>query len=132
MTMVRLIVVALLLAAFPVRALGAQPSSPEPGSGTTLLSSCRLYFEMLGRTGAGRDDTLEQDPFGIGYCAGLVRGVVTLAESLMPTRLCVPPGTRVAHAVRAVVQHLEANPWTLEQPDTELVLRAVEDTYPCP
>ena len=132
MTIGRLILAFLLLVASPGRMLGTQPSSPEFGSGTALLSSCRLYFEMLGRTGAGREDTLTQDPFGIGYCAGLVRGVVNLAESLMPTRLCVPPGTRIAHAVRAVVQHLEASPWTLDQPDTELVLRAVEDTYPCP
>ena len=132
MIMVRLFVVALLLLACPGSAPGAQPSTPEFGSGEALLSSCRLFFEMLGRTGAGREDTLGQNPFGIGYCAGLIRGVVTLAKSLMPTRLCVPPGTRVAHAVRAVVQYLETHPWTLDQPDTELVLRAVEDTYPCP
>ena len=33
------------------------------GTGGELVQNCQLYFEFLGRTGAGREDTFEIDPF---------------------------------------------------------------------
>lgn len=102
------------------------------GSGTQLVRNCRLYFEYLGRTGAGQDEALEQSPFGMGYCAGLVRGVADVAESLMPNRICFPPRATSAEAVFAVVRYLEDNPLAQPERDTELVLRALENTYRCP
>ncbi len=120
----------LLLAAHPVRA--GQDPPPQTGTGGLLQQRCQLYFEFLGRTGAGREDTFNQDPFGMGYCAGLVRGVVLAAQSFMPDRVCVPRGTSVAQVVRRIIQYLEQHPQERSDLDVELVLRALEDRFRCP
>ena len=109
-----------------------QVRSSDTGSGTQLIQRCQTYFEFLGRTGAGRADTFERDPFGMGYCAGLIRATAMLAESLMPNRICFPPNTTGSHAVWVVVQYLEDNPSALTEQDTELVLRALENSFRCP
>ena len=120
----------LLLAAHPV---GAEQEPPPPtGTGDLLHERCQLYFEFLGRTGAGREDTFNRDPFGMGYCAGLVRGVVIAAQSFMPDRVCVPPGTTIAQTVHRVLQYLENHPDERAELDVELVLRALEDRFRCP
>ncbi len=108
-----------------------QPPAPT-GTGTLLQERCQLYFEFLGRTGAGREDTFRQDPFGMGYCAGLVRGVVIAAQSFMPDRVCVTPGTTIAQTVHRVIQYLDQNPQERDELDVELVLRALEDRFRCP
>ena len=121
---------ALLLGAHPV---GAEQEPPPPtGTGALLQERCQLYFEFLGRTGAGREDTFSRDPFGMGYCAGLVRGVVIAAQSFMPDRVCVPPGTTIAQTVHRVLQYLENHPDERAELDVELVLRALEDRFRCP
>ena len=125
-----LVVVLLLLAAPSVRA--GQDPPPQTGRGALLQQRCQLYFEFIGRTGAGQEDTFNQDPFGMGYCAGLVRGVVIAAQSFMPDRVCVPPGTTIAQVVRRVLVYLEEHPQERGAPDVELVLRALEDRFRCP
>ena len=125
-----IVVVLLLLAPPPVRA-GQEPP-PRTGTGALLQARCQLYFEFLGRTGAGRGDTFNQDPFGMGYCAGLVRGVVIAAQSFMPERVCVPRGTRIAQVVRRVLLYLEEHPRERGELDVEIVLRALEDRFRCP
>ena len=109
-----------------------QVRSSDTGSGTQLIQRCQTYFEFLGRTGAGRADTFERDPFGMGYCAGLIRATAMLAESLMPNRICFPPNTTGSHAVWVVVKYLKDNPSALTEQDTELVLRALEHSFRCP
>ena len=101
------------------------------GTGGELVQNCTLYFEFLGRTGAGREDTFELDPFGMGYCAGLVRGVANTAHTHMTGQVCVPKSASSAQAVWAVVQYLNNNPLTLSDQDTELVLRAMQSAFPC-
>ena len=101
------------------------------GTGGELVQNCTLYFEFLGRTGAGREDTFDIDPFGMGYCAGLVRGVADTAHTHMPGQVCVPEGTSHAQAVWAVVQYLNNNPLTLSEQDSELVLRAMQNAFSC-
>ena len=68
----------------------------------------------------------------MGYCAGLIRATAVLAESLMPNRICFPPNTTGSHAVWVVVQYLEDNPSALTEQDTELALRALENSFRCP
>ena len=99
------------------------------GSGGELVQKCTLYFEFLGRTGAGREETFELDPFGMGYCAGLVRGVTDMATR--GGQVCVPEEASTAQAVWAVVQYPNQNPLTLSDHDTELVLRAMQRAFPC-
>ena len=101
------------------------------GTGGELVQNCTLYFEFLGRTGAGREDTFELDPFGMGYCAGLVRGVANTAHTHMTDQVCLPEDASMAQAVWAVVQYLNNNPLTLSDQDTELVLRAMQSAFPC-
>ena len=101
------------------------------GSGGELVQDCTLYFEFLGRTGAGREETFELNPFGMGYCAGLIRGVTDMAHTHLTNQVCVPQGATTAQAVWAIVQYLNHNPLTLSDPDTELVLRAMQSAFPC-
>ena len=101
------------------------------GTGGELVQNCTLYFEFLGRTGAGREDTFQLDPFGMGYCAGLVRGVADTAHEHLRGQVCVPQDASSAQAVWAVVQYLNNNPLTLSDQDTELVLRAMQSAFPC-
>ena len=101
------------------------------GTGGELVQNCTLYFEFLGRTGAGREDTFELNPFGMGYCAGLVRGVANTAHTHLTGQVCVPEDASSAQAVWAVVQYLNNNPLTLSIQDTELVLRAMQSAFPC-
>ena len=101
------------------------------GSGGELVGDCTLYFEFLGRTGAGREETFELDPFGMGYCAGLVRGVADTAHTHLTGQVCVPEDATTPQAVWAVVQYLNHNPLTLSDQDTELVLRAMQSAFPC-
>ena len=121
----------LLLAAAPPARAGQDPP-PQTGRGALLHQRCRLYFEFIGRTGAGRDDTFNQDPFGMGYCAGLVRGVAVAARAFMPDRICIAPGTTAAQVVHRVIVYLEENPRERDEADAELVLRALEDGFRCP
>ena len=142
---IRLLVV-LLLAVTPARAEQLPPARTEQvpppraeqlppartGTGALLHERCQLYFEFLGRTGAGREDTFNEDPFGMGYCAGVVRGVIIAAQSFMPDRVCVPPSTTIAQTVHRVIQYLDQNPQEHGELDVELVLRALEDRFRCP
>ena len=101
------------------------------GSGNELAQDCALYFEFLGRTGAGRDEAFGVNPFGMGYCAGLVRGVADSAGVLMADRVCLPDDITGAQAVWQVVRYLRAHPRSLYESDTVLVLRALETGFPC-
>ena len=116
----------------PPPARTEQPPPARTGTGALLQERCQLYFEFLGRTGAGREDTFNEDPFGMGYCAGLVRGVVIAAQSFMPDRVCVPPGTTIAQTVHRVLEYLDQHPQDGRELDVELVLRALEDRFRCP
>ena len=68
----------------------------------------------------------------MGYCAGLVRGVIIAAQSFMPDRVCVPRSTTIAQVVRRVIVYIEEHPGERRELDVELVLRALEDRFRCP
>ena len=129
MTRAGLLLVILLLATAQPRDTGL--ARQTEGAGTQLVRNCRLYFEFLGRTGAGREEAFDQSPFGMGYCAGLVRGVTDVARTRMEDRLCIPEVTTEAEAVWVVVRYLENNQIAQPERDTDLVLRALENTYRC-
>ena len=125
-----LLLVILLLATTRPTDVG-QTTQGRIGSGHELLKDCSLYFEFLGRTGAGRADTFDQDPFGMGYCAGLVRGVWNSANSFRADVVCLPDTFTAAQAVWMVIQYLNDHPESLYEPDAALVLRALESAFPC-
>ena len=125
-----LLLVILLLATTRPTDVG-QTTQGRTGSGFELVKECSLYFEFLGRTGAGRTDTFDQDPFGMGYCAGVVRGVANLANSFLSEVVCLPDSISASQAVGVVVQYLNDHPESLYEPDTALVLRALQGAFPC-
>ncbi|MFP6572026.1 MAG: Rap1a/Tai family immunity protein [Vicinamibacterales bacterium] len=126
---VGVLVIALLVTTRPTDISHA--TQGRTGSGHELQRDCGLYFEFLGRTGAGREETFEVDPFGMGYCAGLVRGVADSAGTLMGDRVCVPGDITAAQAVWVVVQYLRQHPDVLYESDTALVFRALQSAFPC-
>lgn len=123
------LVIALLVATRPTDI--GHATQGRTGSGHELQRDCGLYFEFLGRTGAGREETFGVDPFGMGYCAGLVRGVAESAGTLMAGRVCVPNDISSAQAVWVVVQYLRQRQDVLYESDTALVLRALQSAFPC-
>ena len=125
-----LLLVILLIATAQTTDFG-QVQQRRTGSGGELMQACSLYFEYLGRTGAGREETFEVDPFGMGYCAGLVRGVARMANTHLTDQVCLPEDVTGTDAVWAVVQYLRNNPLTLSDGDSELVLRAMQSAFPC-
>ena len=120
--------VVVLLLAVTVGAAESVAQSPvgRTGTGHELLEDCTRYFSFLGRTGAGREETFNEDPFGMGYCAGLVRGVVSSADAFHPEIRCRLGSVTFHQAVWAVVRYLNNRPQTLDEPDTVLVLRALQ------
>ena len=124
-----LLLTALLIATTQSTDLG-QVAQGRAGSGHELARNCQLYFDFLGRTGAGREETFDEDPFGMGYCAGLVRGVSATATTLSD-RVCLPDDITTARAVFAVVQYLDSDGDSRYQQDAILVLRALEAAFPC-
>ena len=124
------LVLIMLLAATRPTDLGYYAQGRQ-GSGQELARDCSLYFEFLGRTGAGRQETFDIDPFGMGYCAGLVRGVAESANRLMPGGVCLPEDITAAQAVWVVVRYLHDHPESRHETDTSIVLRALRGAYPC-
>ena len=96
------------------------------GTGHELQQDCTVYFSFLGRTGAGREETLNEDPFGMGYCAGIVRGVANSVNAFHPEIDCRLEDFTFHEAVWAVVRYLNRRPQTLDEQDTVLVLRALQ------
>ena len=125
-----LLLVILLVATAQTTDFG-QVRQGRTGSGGELMRDCSLYFEFLGRTGAGREEAFERNPFGMGYCAGLVRGVARMAHTHLVNRVCLPDDATGTDAVWAVTQYLRNNPLTLSDADSELVLRAMQSAFPC-
>ncbi len=96
------------------------------GTGHELQQDCAVYFSFLGRTGAGREETLNEDPFGMGYCAGIVRGVANSVNAFHPEIDCRLEDFTFHEAVWAVVRYLNRRPQALDEQDTVLVLRALQ------
>ena len=103
-----------------------QSDQERTGTGHELQQDCTLYFSFLGRTGAGREESHNEDPFGMGYCAGIVRGVANSANAFHPEIDCRLNDFTFHEAVWAVVRYLDRRPQSLDEQDTVLVLRALQ------
>lgn len=124
------LVLIMLVAATRPTDLG-RAAQGRQGSAQELAQDCSLYFEFLGRTGAGRQETFDVNPFGMGYCAGLVRGVAESANRLMAGDVCLPEDVTAAQGVWVVVRYLRDHPASRYETDTTIVLRALQGAYPC-
>ena len=118
--------VSAILVTFAAPGVVGQTSQGRTGTGHELQRDCTVYFSFLGRTGAGREETLNEDPFGMGYCAGLVRGVANSVNAFHPEIECRLNDFTFHEAVWAVVRYLDSRPQTHDEQDTVLVLRALQ------
>ena len=116
---------AILIAVATPRIVG-QGDQERTGTGHELKQDCAVYFSFLGRTGAGREETYNEDPFGMGYCAGIIRGVANSANAFHPEIDCRLNDFTFHEAVWAVVRYLDHRPQSLDEQDTVLVLRALQ------
>ncbi|MCJ1886089.1 hypothetical protein LNN38_14640 [Pseudomonas sp. LA21] len=96
--------------------------------GNHLLSVCHDYVAAM--DGKGKLNS----PFDRGYCAGMIHGTLDMAASTSDStfRVCLPPSSvTTSQATRVVVKYLESNPEQLHLRDTELVIMAFQNAFPC-
>ena len=112
----------------PTRLLTVAPEPAEvagqelfPG-GDELLSRCE---QALGEQPGPRDT------FAASVCLSLVRGVFDMTALTRNLRVCSPTEVTVIQAVRVVVTYLNDHPEELHERDTRLILRALQDAFPC-
>ena len=65
-------------------------------------------------------------------CLGYVAGVADMA-TLMSTRwgICIPPGTTVRQMILAFQNYVSQNPSIMAASAADLVLRGLQQTFPC-
>ncbi|WP_207265153.1 Rap1a/Tai family immunity protein [Pseudomonas sp. GW101-3H06] len=99
------------------------------GDGNQLLRACKEAI---------RDSDGEQYTSGvdIGYCLGLVNGVMstmdTMNEYLLPKeKTCFPTGLMNKQGARIVAKYLEEHPASLHRDGAFLAMAAFQNSYPC-
>jgi len=99
------------------------------GDGNELLRACK---EVV------RDSDGERDTSGIsiGYCLGLVNGVmstmVTMNEYLLSKeKTCFPEGLINDQGARIVAKYLQEHPASLHRDGAFLAMAAFQNAYPC-
>ena len=124
------VVVALLVVAVGAAEMSAQQ---VPLTGVELLNHCGTWLSV--------DELSRVEGFDIAAahvveyvvaarCWGLVRGVTETARRV-PGALCAPDTVSFGHAIGVVVRYLNDHPGDLHQRDTTLILRALQDAFPC-
>ncbi len=106
-------------------------SSASYADGNELLQRCSGVEKVM-------DGTMTDDEFGAGFCLGLVKGIhLTLAfvreisgnEAAINT--CIPESVNHGQAVRVVLAYLRANPAKLHLDEVVLIIRALQEAFPC-
>jgi hypothetical protein len=97
--------------------------------GNQLLRACKEAI---------RDSDGERDTSGvdIGYCLGLVNGVMntmdTMNNYLLPKeKTCFPEGLMNKQGARIVAKYLEEHPASLHRDGAFLTMAAFQNAYPC-
>jgi hypothetical protein len=114
----RFAVSVLLLAAVPSPAWAAT-------SGNDLYEKCNPVSR--------NDSSL----IAIGYCLGFIEATVSVGEVLLVAadariKVCRPPSANVGQAAELVVKYLKDNPAERPRPAAVLVVKALQQAWPCP
>lgn len=99
----------------------------EAADGNKLLPACESAVRAMDNPNAVVD-------YYAGYCQGLISGVmdVSNSNSNQPLlRSCPPGNATLGQATRIVTRYLRKHPEQLHMLDTQLVLMAIQATYPC-
>ncbi len=111
----------------PLRQLLVAPRPSEvaeqEATGNNLLRDCRQNIRVLDGEQVDFDDAR--------HCQGLVRGVWDMAGVFTASNVCTPAGVNVGQLTRVVVRYLNDHPQDLPERDTDLILRALQDAFPC-
>jgi len=97
--------------------------------GNDLLSECNTAIRAL--------DKKAHADYDVGYCLGLIQGVLGTASIMGETapknmQVCLPDsGVKGQQAIRVTVKFLEDNPKLLNGDASMLVLLALTDAFPC-
>lgn len=112
----------------PLRQLLVAPRPSEvaeqEATGTNLLRDCRQNIRVLDGEQVDFDDAR--------HCQGLVPGVWDMGNVFTASNVCTPVGVNVGQLTRVVVRYLNDHSQDLHERDTDLILRAFQDAFPCP
>lgn len=125
-----LVVLALCASSFAQRA---------EGNGNELLERCNAAINFID---APTTVTHQQAEMGM-TCLGFLRGIMDVVglwqtaddmyrNRVSPARPCLPERIATIQGVRVVVKYLKDHPEQLHQPDTLLVMTALNKAFPCP
>ena len=107
------LLVVLFLVAIQLTDLGGQDLAARDGS--ALLHLCAVALEPNG-AGDGR----------AGVCIGMVAAVSDLADDA-----CLPSDRSTGPMILVVMNYLSEHPEELDERDTTLILKALQDAFPC-
>ena len=98
------------------------------GIGTQLAQDCGIYIRWL--DGESRPPNSD---FSNSVCLGLVRGVFDMSGLLSPSSGVCYDAERVTvgQAIRVTLRYFDSHPEELGERDTSLILRALQDAFPC-
>jgi hypothetical protein len=97
--------------------------------GNDLLRACNEAVRDL-------DGARDTSSFDIGYCLGVVNGVmntmVTMNEYMLPNeKTCFPNGIKNKQGARIVAKFLQEHPASLHRDGAFLTMAAFQSAYPC-
>ena len=114
----------------------ATPVMAVKRSGSDLLVDCANLIETESLETVSKDNLL-----GMGYCIGLIDGLVTfnyVYESVLQTegngnlvQMCLPQRISTRQSAVVIVKYLEDNPSRLHESGQALAAQALVNAYPC-
>ena len=119
------LLVVVLLAAIRAPDVAAQEGQE---TGNDLLTRCELAVRVPPQQESMRPEDAVDAAFCIGFVSGIARVVAVLPPKL---RSCVPGGSTAGQWVRVVVRFLSDHAEALHEAGEVLVLRALQDAFPC-
>ena len=122
-----LLIVVALVAFAEVATFG----QPDGTTGSGLLEQCELMLKTMDMPIAGPGSPTGFDAFKGGRCNGMVHATLQIVRSASNWRTCVPEAVAVEQATRVVIRYLEEHPERLHESDVSLLIRALQDAFPC-
>lgn len=121
-----------VLAAILLLTFGGSAYSEANGDGNELLHACKLTLD----DNVTKEKNIYNGYMLYGYCLGILQAVADTNSSLfeeMGKRLfCFPSnGIKNKQSVKIVVKYLEEHPEKLHLHNTDLVISAYREAFPC-
>ena len=110
------------------------PSIVNASDGNELLKSCNVVLSSI--NDPERKELSSEQYIKSGYCIGLLHGIMELTRIHQHSNgepfFCLPKQSiPKEQAVRIVVKYLRDHPEKLYEHDTFLVIKALQEAFPC-